>query len=456
MQLDTVLLKHNKNTKFCLYSGSFDPFHVGHLEIVKVLLDNNYVDVVIIIPNNPNKSKPLRTELKYRVDIIEKSIANVKNAYVVYDDVDTVRDKIATTIHNNRLYSVMGDDQYKELCEENKIPKLLVDEWFIVPRHNHNIANNNKKWVKVTCLPKKLFCNQEWSSTYIRENIMNNKSYVLQYCLDEKILKHIIEIGIYSLKTTVEKKVMLIVGEKAKFTYIRNNVIDVTCDGKRVIVKVFSNMDEYKHEISSYSKLEELQYKGLKLKTPKVLFSESDKQYSLLGLSYEGKTAETLLYDDFDAFHVGTIVGEALKMLHSFNRNIYGKTEIKNNGKLKNVKREIRDQTLLEKFYDNPGATGYIHGDVNLGNFIIDEKDCTVTLIDFNGISKYGNSGIPAYEYYQFISGIHWLIIDKEKAKQIEEGFIDGYGETGFTKEAIEVFKPYWIAEPTSSGYKSN
>lgn len=50
-----------------IYVGSFDLFHIGHLEVAQVVLQ--FVDRVIIVPNNPNKSKIFRSELKYQLKI---------------------------------------------------------------------------------------------------------------------------------------------------------------------------------------------------------------------------------------------------------------------------------------------------------------------------------------------------------------------------------------------------
>ena len=36
--------------KIGVYVGSFNPVHIGHIKIVKYLINNNYFDKVIIIP----------------------------------------------------------------------------------------------------------------------------------------------------------------------------------------------------------------------------------------------------------------------------------------------------------------------------------------------------------------------------------------------------------------------
>lgn len=54
----------------CLYPGSFDPFHKGHQEVANEAL--NYAPLVVILPNNPNKHKPDRSNIIYRSHLLSK------------------------------------------------------------------------------------------------------------------------------------------------------------------------------------------------------------------------------------------------------------------------------------------------------------------------------------------------------------------------------------------------
>ena len=36
--------------KLGIYVGSFNPVHNGHLKVINYLLDNNYVDKVLVLP----------------------------------------------------------------------------------------------------------------------------------------------------------------------------------------------------------------------------------------------------------------------------------------------------------------------------------------------------------------------------------------------------------------------
>ncbi len=67
-------------TKVCVYPGTFDPFHIGHLDIVKRAL-KIFETVVIAVAENPKK-KPLFTP-EERVKMIKESLEEHKDRVIV-------------------------------------------------------------------------------------------------------------------------------------------------------------------------------------------------------------------------------------------------------------------------------------------------------------------------------------------------------------------------------------
>lgn len=123
-------------TRIGIYVGSFDPFHIGHLEVIQIAL--NYVDKIIIVPNNPNKDKIFRSNLYQRLHIIELSIEPLLGTLKVLgnDSRITVTDESIDTLDlydNYHLIGLIGVDQ----C--HKEPKTKVHEWLIVPRTNYQL-----------------------------------------------------------------------------------------------------------------------------------------------------------------------------------------------------------------------------------------------------------------------------------------------------------------------------
>ena len=61
--------------KIALYLGSFNPFHNGHLEVVKTALNDFKMDKVVIVPTMQNPWKKEKVlDIDKRLDIIEYSI----------------------------------------------------------------------------------------------------------------------------------------------------------------------------------------------------------------------------------------------------------------------------------------------------------------------------------------------------------------------------------------------
>ena len=68
--------------KKAIFGGSFDPVHLGHVEIVKKALKKPYIDEVIVVPNylNPLKRSfcaPPELRLKWLRETF-KNLPNVK------------------------------------------------------------------------------------------------------------------------------------------------------------------------------------------------------------------------------------------------------------------------------------------------------------------------------------------------------------------------------------------
>ena len=66
--------------KTCVYPGTFDPFHNGHLDIVKRAL-KIFEKVIIAVAKNPRK-KPLFT-LEERVDMVKQSLKEYEDRVIV-------------------------------------------------------------------------------------------------------------------------------------------------------------------------------------------------------------------------------------------------------------------------------------------------------------------------------------------------------------------------------------
>ena len=187
-----------------LFGGSFDPIHLGHIEIIKQIAK---LDKVIVIPNylNPlknNFSAPAQLRLKW----IKKAIKDIKGVEV--SDFEIKQNKPCYTIdtikHFKQFYDkisfVIGADNLKTLDKWKNIDELKnLVEFIVVTRDN--IIIDGYKTINI---------NIPISSTEIRNN------------LDDKFLPESLKVEIIEfykernkMKNRIEKIVKILDDKKA-------------------------------------------------------------------------------------------------------------------------------------------------------------------------------------------------------------------------------------------------
>ncbi|QCT94222.1 nicotinate (nicotinamide) nucleotide adenylyltransferase [Caminibacter mediatlanticus TB-2] len=154
--------------KTAIFGGSFDPVHLGHIEIVKKALKNLYIDKLIIMPNylNPlkhNFSAPPEIRLKWlkkvfkNFDKVEISDFEINQNRPVYT-IETI-EKFKPT------YFIIGSDNLNLLDKWKNIDKLKNMVEFVVATRGEVNNNLQKKYN----IKKVLKMNIPISSTEIRK-----------------------------------------------------------------------------------------------------------------------------------------------------------------------------------------------------------------------------------------------------------------------------------------------
>jgi nicotinate-nucleotide adenylyltransferase len=188
--------------KIALFFGSFNPIHIGHLIIANHIVNNTDCDKVwmVVSPHNPLKEKAgLLNEfdrlhlVQLAVEDNEKLVACNEEFYLpkpsyTIDTLTYLQEKYPTY----EFSLVMGSDNILSI-DKWKNYELLLERYtiYIYNRPKYN-SDNIKIKGDIRFLEVPLL---DISSTYIRNNIKENKS--IKYLLHPSVEKYILDYNLY-------------------------------------------------------------------------------------------------------------------------------------------------------------------------------------------------------------------------------------------------------------------
>ena len=155
--------------KIALYLGSFNPFHKGHLEVVKTALDDFKMDKVIIVPSMQNSWKKEKVlDINKRILIILNSLIQRENIFIPYtfDNDFEIGSNILisniekelippyysyATLHalktkycNDKVFVLVGSDTMKDIPNWMHGGKIIEDyDFLIVDRPRNSISSSS-------------------------------------------------------------------------------------------------------------------------------------------------------------------------------------------------------------------------------------------------------------------------------------------------------------------------
>lgn len=164
----------------CLYGGTFDPVHEGHIGCAKEVMENLPMDKVVFIPAGQSPFKTDKTNMfsdEQRLLILSESLKQYPWAEI--SDIDLKLPKPSYSWHivehykknhpDAKLFWLMGADQWDELEKWANYQYLVENVHFIVNHRGH--APQPKPGVRATFLNKSF----PVSATMIRNAITNNE-----------------------------------------------------------------------------------------------------------------------------------------------------------------------------------------------------------------------------------------------------------------------------------------
>ena len=178
--------------KTALFFGSFNPIHMGHLNIVQYIINHTDCKRVkfIVSPQNPLKSKSDLNDVGLRLDMVKLSIADNPNFEV--SDIElslpipsyTYQTILALGAHKQpkKHPLIMGSDSLETLPQWQNIEQLLLHPIWVYKR-SPNFVNPYPKHPNIQVLDAPIL---DISSTQIRDLIKEKKE--VKYLVRDEII----------------------------------------------------------------------------------------------------------------------------------------------------------------------------------------------------------------------------------------------------------------------------
>lgn len=169
-----------------VYVGSFNPVHIGHIDVVNYLIKEKYVDKVLIVPTLNYWNKFNLIDIKDRINMLkifenEKIKVDTKNNKYIYT-YELLN--ILSKEYDDELYLIMGADNIIEFDKWKNYKELLKYKIIVVNRNNIDINKYIKKYNTNNFIVINDYKFIDISSTELRENL--NSKYI-----DKKVLDYI-------------------------------------------------------------------------------------------------------------------------------------------------------------------------------------------------------------------------------------------------------------------------
>ena len=192
--------------KTCLFGGTFDPPHFGHLIVAQTIFEAEHFDKIVFIPAHipPHKKGQKISSLELRLEMLKIAIKDnpnfeisdieIKRGGISYS-LETVRDyKEQTELSQDELFYLIGSDSLK-LFYAWENPKAILKECQLIVAIRPGFRPSDiPNWI----LAKVQFANIpriEISSSQIRARWVEDKT--IRYMVTQPVWKFINENNIY-------------------------------------------------------------------------------------------------------------------------------------------------------------------------------------------------------------------------------------------------------------------
>ena len=196
--------------KIALYLGSFNPFHKGHLKVIKAALNDFKMDEVVIVPTMQNPWKKEKViDINKRIEIIDICISNDEDvyywiqpdpkyfphtfAYSRFGDIfkiiliSPIEKKLIppyysyATLHalknkycNDEIFVLCGEDTIKDIPNWMNGEQIIQDyNFLIVDRPENSISSSQIREILRNRNKMDAYYSDEKLARYVSPNVIN-------------------------------------------------------------------------------------------------------------------------------------------------------------------------------------------------------------------------------------------------------------------------------------------
>ena len=194
----------SRRKKVCLFGGTFDPPHIGHLLVAQTIFEAENFDKIVFIPTFKTPKKNNITDIKDRLAMLRMGVTSnpkfeiseieIQRGGTSYT-IDTVRDYKSDQDYDSReLYYLIGSDSLQTF-HTWKEPREILDECQVIVAlrpgfRPSDISNWILRKVRFASIPR-----FEISSSTIRSRWQENKT--IRYMVTQSVWEYINDHGIY-------------------------------------------------------------------------------------------------------------------------------------------------------------------------------------------------------------------------------------------------------------------
>lgn len=179
--------------KIGVYVGSFNPPHVGHIDIVNYLINSKTIDKVLIVPTLNYWNKNNLVDINHRINMLkyfENDYIRVDNKHNKYIYTYELFRVLSKKYENDELYLILGADNIIEFDKWKNYKELLNYKIIIIGRDNIDVKKHIKKYNSNNFIIIDDYKSIDISSTEIRHNL--NSKY-----LDKRVYEYILKNNLY-------------------------------------------------------------------------------------------------------------------------------------------------------------------------------------------------------------------------------------------------------------------